>query len=256
MIIAHDGPASELGDEMGSDDLANLWPWFKQKHVTLWPDVEYREVDRGRPQGPTARQALVHPRGQEHHQHAGLGTQHGARRTADAAGGRDPRDRQRPRAGPDGRRRARGRTRRLRRLTGVVRGRRRGMFELLEGAPPYREDDAEDYLRGSWWSGLTFGDLLDRAADIHPNKEAFVDRQNRLTYAAGARDGGAAGHRADGSGHQASRPGDDPVAQLDRVRARLLRLPEDRGHHGDAHRPLPAARDRAVGRDLRRRWPG
>jgi non-ribosomal peptide synthetase component E (peptide arylation enzyme) len=57
------------------------------------------------------------------------------------------------------------------------------MFELLAGAPPYREDDAEDYLRGRWWSGLTFGDLLDRAAEIHPNKEAFVDRWNRLTYA-------------------------------------------------------------------------
>jgi non-ribosomal peptide synthetase component E (peptide arylation enzyme) len=57
------------------------------------------------------------------------------------------------------------------------------MFELLAGAPPYREDDAEDYLRRRWWSGLAFGDLLDRAADIHPNKEAFVDRWNRLTYA-------------------------------------------------------------------------
>jgi non-ribosomal peptide synthetase component E (peptide arylation enzyme) len=57
------------------------------------------------------------------------------------------------------------------------------MFELLEGAPPYREDDAEDYLRRRWWSGLNLGDLLDRAADIRPNKEAFVDRWNRLTYA-------------------------------------------------------------------------
>jgi non-ribosomal peptide synthetase component E (peptide arylation enzyme) len=57
------------------------------------------------------------------------------------------------------------------------------MFEYLEGAPPYRADDAEDYLRRRWWSGLTFGDLLDRAADMHPNKEAFVDRQTRLTYA-------------------------------------------------------------------------
>ncbi len=57
------------------------------------------------------------------------------------------------------------------------------MFELLAGAPPYREDDSEGYLRRRWWSGLTFGDLLDRAADIHPNKEAFVDRQTRLTYA-------------------------------------------------------------------------
>jgi 2,3-dihydroxybenzoate-AMP ligase/mycobactin salicyl-AMP ligase len=57
------------------------------------------------------------------------------------------------------------------------------MFELLAGAPPYREDDAEDYLRRRWWSGLALGDILDRAADIHPNKEAFVDRWNRLTYA-------------------------------------------------------------------------
>ena len=44
VIIAHDGPTSELGDEMGRDDLANLWPWFKQKYVTLWPDAAYREV--------------------------------------------------------------------------------------------------------------------------------------------------------------------------------------------------------------------
>jgi non-ribosomal peptide synthetase component E (peptide arylation enzyme) len=57
------------------------------------------------------------------------------------------------------------------------------MFELLTGAPPYREDDSEDYLHGRWWSRLSFGDLLDRAAAIHPNKEAFIDRQTRLTYA-------------------------------------------------------------------------
>ncbi|OFW62135.1 MAG: hypothetical protein A2133_05560 [Actinobacteria bacterium RBG_16_64_13] len=44
VVIAHNGPASELGNEMGIDDLANLWPWFKQKHVSLWPDVNYREI--------------------------------------------------------------------------------------------------------------------------------------------------------------------------------------------------------------------
>ena len=44
VIIAHNGPASELGDEMGRDDLANLWPWFKQKYVTLWPEVDYLEM--------------------------------------------------------------------------------------------------------------------------------------------------------------------------------------------------------------------
>jgi 2,4-dienoyl-CoA reductase (NADPH2) len=44
VIIAHNGPASELGDEMGRDDLANLFPWFKQKYVTLWPEVDYLEI--------------------------------------------------------------------------------------------------------------------------------------------------------------------------------------------------------------------
>ncbi len=44
VTIAHNGPTSELGDEMGRDDLANLWPWFKQKYVALWPDAQYRGI--------------------------------------------------------------------------------------------------------------------------------------------------------------------------------------------------------------------
>ncbi len=56
------------------------------------------------------------------------------------------------------------------------------MFEFLEGAPPYRPEDALDYERGRWWKGLTFGDLLDLAADMHPAREAFVDRYGRMTY--------------------------------------------------------------------------
>ena len=48
VVVAHDGPASELGDGMTIDDLENLWPWFKLKHVPLWSEVQYREiVDRG-----------------------------------------------------------------------------------------------------------------------------------------------------------------------------------------------------------------
>jgi 2,4-dienoyl-CoA reductase (NADPH2) len=46
VIVTHDGPASELGNEMGRDDLANLWPWFKQKYVSLWPDAAYREITK------------------------------------------------------------------------------------------------------------------------------------------------------------------------------------------------------------------
>jgi 2,4-dienoyl-CoA reductase (NADPH2) len=44
VVIAHDGPAWELGDGMTVDDLESLWPWLKQKHVTIWAPVEYREI--------------------------------------------------------------------------------------------------------------------------------------------------------------------------------------------------------------------
>jgi non-ribosomal peptide synthetase component E (peptide arylation enzyme) len=54
--------------------------------------------------------------------------------------------------------------------------------DLLEGVTPYRKEDAEIYNHYRWWSGLTFGDVLDRAADIHPDKEAFVDGKTRLPY--------------------------------------------------------------------------
>jgi 2,3-dihydroxybenzoate-AMP ligase/mycobactin salicyl-AMP ligase len=56
------------------------------------------------------------------------------------------------------------------------------MVKFLEGFTPYKKEDAEKYNSCRWWSGLTFGDILDRAADIHPEKEAFVDRKTRLTY--------------------------------------------------------------------------
>jgi non-ribosomal peptide synthetase component E (peptide arylation enzyme) len=55
-------------------------------------------------------------------------------------------------------------------------------MKLLDGVVPYTKEDAEKYNTFRWWSGLTFGDILDRAADIHPEKEAFVDRKMRLTY--------------------------------------------------------------------------
>lgn len=55
-------------------------------------------------------------------------------------------------------------------------------MKLLEGFTPYDEKDAEKYNALRWWPGLTFGDVLDRAADIHPDKEAFVDGIDRLTY--------------------------------------------------------------------------
>jgi 2,3-dihydroxybenzoate-AMP ligase len=56
------------------------------------------------------------------------------------------------------------------------------MVKYLDGFTPYKKKDAEKYTKFRWWSGLTFGDILDRAADIHPDKEAFVDAKSRLTY--------------------------------------------------------------------------
>jgi 2,3-dihydroxybenzoate-AMP ligase len=56
------------------------------------------------------------------------------------------------------------------------------MVKFLEGFTPYKKKDADKYTKFRWWAGLTFGDLLDRAADIHPDKEAFVDGVTRLTY--------------------------------------------------------------------------
>ena len=54
---------------------------------------------------------------------------------------------------------------------------------LLNGCTPYRKEDTEKYDKMRWWAGLTFGDLIDKAADIYPEKEAFVDRRSRLTFA-------------------------------------------------------------------------
>jgi non-ribosomal peptide synthetase component E (peptide arylation enzyme) len=56
------------------------------------------------------------------------------------------------------------------------------MVQLLEGVVPYRTDDIELYIKRKWWRGLTLGELLDRAADMHPDKEAFVDLTTRYTY--------------------------------------------------------------------------
>jgi len=55
-------------------------------------------------------------------------------------------------------------------------------MKLLKGFTPYRKEDAEKYNRLGWWAGLTLGDLLDKAADIYPSKEALVDDKSRLTY--------------------------------------------------------------------------
>lgn len=53
---------------------------------------------------------------------------------------------------------------------------------LLEGFIPYKKEDTEKYTKFRWWLGITFGDLLDKATDLYPDKEALVDDRSRLTY--------------------------------------------------------------------------
>ena len=67
VVIAHDGPASELGDGMTVDDLENLWPWFKQKHVPIWAPVEYREIVEEGLKVRMPDKRIVRARGQERH---------------------------------------------------------------------------------------------------------------------------------------------------------------------------------------------
>lgn len=56
------------------------------------------------------------------------------------------------------------------------------MTQQLEGMTPYRQEDTDRYNTHRWWLGLPLSDIFDRAADIHPDKEAFVDQKTRLTY--------------------------------------------------------------------------
>jgi len=48
--------------------------------------------------------------------------------------------------------------------------------------PKHKAKDVQQYSRNRWWLGLTLGDILDRTADVFPNKEALVDDRVRLTY--------------------------------------------------------------------------
>ena len=82
VVIAHDGPASELGEGMTVDDLESLWPWLKQKHVPIWAPVEYEEIVAEGLKVRVPGQARLRARGQAHHEHPGLVPQHGGRRGA------------------------------------------------------------------------------------------------------------------------------------------------------------------------------
>jgi 2,4-dienoyl-CoA reductase (NADPH2) len=44
VTMVHNGPEAELGDRMTIDDLANLWPWLRQKNVAIWSDIKYEQI--------------------------------------------------------------------------------------------------------------------------------------------------------------------------------------------------------------------
>jgi 2,3-dihydroxybenzoate-AMP ligase len=52
----------------------------------------------------------------------------------------------------------------------------------IEGFTPYPEDEARKYEENRWWLGITLGDMLQRAADFYPNKEALVEGETRMDY--------------------------------------------------------------------------
>ena len=52
----------------------------------------------------------------------------------------------------------------------------------IEGFTEFKKEDVEKYKKYGWWWGITWGDLLDKAADLYPNKEALVDDTERFTY--------------------------------------------------------------------------
>ena len=139
VVIAHDGPASELGEGMTKDDLENLWPWFKLKHVTVWSETEYREiVDRGlMVQVPDKRVFVLEGKDIMTTQDWGPNT--AADRRAQRPGGRDPRDRQLPGTRLDRGRHPRGRSRRLLGLRQRVATHRACANDLIpEGPGPRR----------------------------------------------------------------------------------------------------------------------
>ena len=52
----------------------------------------------------------------------------------------------------------------------------------LEGFNPYDSKSADWYEKKRWWLGITLGDMLDKASDLYPAKEALVGQGKRYTY--------------------------------------------------------------------------
>ena len=53
----------------------------------------------------------------------------------------------------------------------------------LEGFIPYDSASADLYEKKRWWLGMTLGDMLDKASDLYPQKDALIGSGVRYTYA-------------------------------------------------------------------------
>jgi 2,3-dihydroxybenzoate-AMP ligase/mycobactin salicyl-AMP ligase len=56
------------------------------------------------------------------------------------------------------------------------------MKMVLPGAKPFPKEWIGRYYQNHVWLGMTLGEMLDRSADLYPNKEALVAGDLRLTY--------------------------------------------------------------------------
>jgi 2,3-dihydroxybenzoate-AMP ligase len=52
----------------------------------------------------------------------------------------------------------------------------------IEGFTEYRKEDREKYNLRRWWLGMTWGDMLDKATDLYPDKIGLVDGTGSYTY--------------------------------------------------------------------------
>jgi 2,3-dihydroxybenzoate-AMP ligase/mycobactin salicyl-AMP ligase len=56
------------------------------------------------------------------------------------------------------------------------------MKMVLQGAKPFPKEWIGRYYQNHVWLGMTLGEMIDRSADLYPNKEALVAGDVRLTY--------------------------------------------------------------------------
>jgi 2,3-dihydroxybenzoate-AMP ligase/mycobactin salicyl-AMP ligase len=81
----------------------------------------------------------------------------------------------------------------------------------LEGFIPYDPEAAARYEKKRWWLGITLGDMLDKASDLYPRKEALIGSGRRYTYSELRRQADTMAYRLLQAGFK---PGDRVLLQL------------------------------------------